>query len=108
VDMQNPFGYPIKQYVIVLAVACAGGVVKYINSAKKFHFGRLIIDIITSGFTGVMTFWFCESANIHGPMSAIMIAVGGLMGNKAWKEFIAIFRAKLGVPQIPEDKEANK
>jgi hypothetical protein len=107
VDLQNPFGYPIKQYVTVLIVACAGGLVKHINSAKRISVAKFVVDIITSGFTGVLTFWVCESANIHGPMSAILIATGGLMGNKAFKEFEAILKAKLGIAST-DKKEANK
>lgn len=103
----NPFGYPIKQYVWVIVLASVAGLVKHINSAKKLSVAKFVIDVCTAGFTGVLTFWLCESFNIHGPMSAILIATGGLMGNKTWKELEALWRSKLGVP-APQNTEDTK
>ncbi len=96
-DFKDPFGFPAVHYLWVLALACAGGLVKHLNSMQKLSWGKLVIDLITSGFTGVMTFWMCETANIHGPMSAVLISVGGLMGNRAWKEFEHVWRVKFGL-----------
>lgn len=93
----DPFGYPPKQYLWVILIACVGGLVKHMNSTKHFNWVRLVVDITTAGFTGVISFWACEAANIHGPMSAILIAVGGSMGNRAWSEFEALWKAKLGI-----------
>lgn len=92
----NPFSYPLKTYLLVLAVACAGGLVKHLNSTNKINLAKLCIDIITAGFTGVMTFWFCQAGNIHGPVAAILIATGGLMGNKAWHVFENFYKLKTG------------
>lgn len=103
----NPFGYPIRQYAWVIALASVAGLVKHINSAKKIHVAKFIVDVATAGFTGVLTFWFCESLNLHGPMSAILIATGGLMGNKTWKELEALWRSKFGIP-APQEKEDAK
>lgn len=102
VNGKDPFGYPLTQYLWVISIACIGGLVKHINSVQRIRGGKLVIDITTSGFTGVLTFWFCESANIHGPVSAIMIATGGLMGNRAWKEFENFWRMKFGVPAVAD------
>lgn len=97
-DGKDPFGYAIEQYLWVIGIACAGGIVKHLNNQKKMNVAKFIVDVLTSGFTGVLTFWFCESFNIHGPLSAIMIATGGLMGNRAWKEFENFWRIRLGMP----------
>jgi hypothetical protein len=103
----NPFGYPIRQYAWVIGVASIAGLVKHINSTKKLSIVKFAIDVGTAAFTGVLTFWFCEFLNVHGPMSAILIATGGLMGNKTWKELEALWRSKLGVP-APQEKEDAK
>lgn len=95
-DGKDPFGYPGITYVWVLGLACLGGLVKYLNSMNNFKFGRLIIDVISSGFTGLMTFWMCEFLNISGSLSAVLIATAGLMGNRAWKEFENIWLARIG------------
>lgn len=98
-DMKDPFGFPVMHYIWVLGLACLGGLVKHMNTAKEVKFTKLFVDLVSSAFTGVMTFWLCESTNIHGPLSAILISVGGLMGNRAWSEFESIWRAKFGVHQ---------
>ena len=103
----NPFGYPIKQYALVIAVSSVAGFIKHVNSAKKLNVAKFMIDVSTAGFTGVLTFWFCEAFNVHGPMSAILIATGGLMGNKTWKELEALWRVKFGVPP-QKDTEDNQ
>lgn len=105
-DFKDPFGFPAVHYLWVLALACLGGLVKHLNSMQKLSWGKLLIDLITSGFTGVMTFWMCETANIHGPMSAVLISVGGLMGNRAWKEFEHVWRVKFGLKY--EDRREDR
>ncbi len=107
-DGHDPFGYKLSQYLWVIGIACVGGLVKHLNQAKQFSALKLVIDVITAGFTGVLTFWLCESIHVQGPVSAIMIAVGGLMGNRAWKEFENIWRAKLGINHAASTNPANQ
>lgn len=102
-DNKNPFEYPLDLYLWVIGVACAGGVIKHVNSARTRNWGKLFADVLTAGFMGVLTFWFLEAIPIRGPMSAILIAVGGLMGNKAFKMFEAFYKAKLGFTREPGD-----
>ena len=84
---KDPFGYSLVTYIWVIGVACAGGAVKYLNSASKFSPASFARDVVTSGFTGLVTFWLCEWTNTTGPLMGVLIAVAGLMGNRAWKEF---------------------
>jgi hypothetical protein len=104
-DGKDPFDYSITQYLWVVGIACIAGLVKHINNAKKVNGGKFLIDLITAGFTGVLTFWLCESINIHGPISAILIATGGLMGNRAWFEFENFWRVRFGIPIVVNSKE---
>lgn len=103
---KDPFGYSLLTYAWVVGVACAGGAVKYLNSTVRFSFANLARDVVTSGFTGLITFWLCEWTNTQGPLMAVMIAVTGLMGNRAWKEFEGIVRSRLGVANSPPDVAA--
>jgi len=100
---KDPFGYSLITYVWVVGLACIGGAVKYLNSAARFSFASLARDVVTSGFTGLITFWLCEWTNTQGPLMAVLIAVTGLMGNRVWKEFENFARARLGIaPPAPE------
>jgi len=82
-------------FLVFIGIACVGGLIKHLNSKKKLSLVKLGIDLLTAGFTGVLTFWLCESINIHGSVSAILIATGGLMGNRVWVEFEQFYRTRL-------------
>lgn len=95
---RDPLGYPWTTYLWVIVIACVASVIKHLNSAKKFKRGRLLVDVLTAGAIGVLTFWLCEAREIRGPMSAVIIATAGAMGNRAWVEFENIWRMKVGLP----------
>jgi len=100
---KDPLGYPWTTYLWVIFIACVAGVIKHFKAMKRFRIGMFILDMMTAGFTGVITFWLCEARDIHGPMSAVLIAVTGAMGNKAWTELENIWRIKFGLKN--EDEE---
>lgn len=99
-DGKDPFGYPVYYYLYVITIACCAGLIKYLNKMQSFSIGKALIETITSGFTGLMTFWICKWANIDGPLLAFMIAVSGLMGSRAWQEFEHFWRLKFGVADL--------
>lgn len=99
---KDPLGYPWTTYLWVVFVACVAGFIKHLNASHQFSIRGLLVDVATAGFTGVVAFWLCEARDIHGPMSAVMIAVSGAMGNRCWKEFESIWRIKFGLKK-PED-----
>jgi hypothetical protein len=94
---KDPFGYSLSTYAWVIGVAVIGGAVKYLNDPDKFSFLRLFRDLTTAGFAGILTFWLCEWLNITGPLSAVLIAVSGLMGTQALKEMENLYLARLGL-----------
>lgn len=103
---KDPLGYPWSTYLWVIFVACVAGLVKHLNGMKQFSMGKLLIDGVTASFTGIIAFWLCEAKDIHGPMSAVMIAIAGAMGNRCWKEFENVWRLKFGLKQ--SEDEATK
>lgn len=105
-DGKDPFGYPIITYLAVIGLACFGGIVKYLNTATEFKFGRFCIDVITSGFTGILTFYVCQFLNITGSLSAVLIATSGLLGNRCFKTFEDIWLNKVG-GRYSQNNDAN-
>jgi CHASE2 domain-containing sensor protein len=95
---KDPFNYSIITYLWVIALACFGGIVKYINRNNDLKVFTLIRDLITAGFTGLLTFWLCDWVNITGPLSAVLIATSGLMGTRLLKELETLYRLRLGIP----------
>jgi hypothetical protein len=94
---KDPLGYPWTTYLWVVAIACLAGVVKHINAMRSFRVGKLVVDLITAAFVGVVTFWLCKARDIDGPMMAVAIAVAGAMGNRFWSELENIWRIKFGI-----------
>ena len=102
-DKSNPFGYPWITYVWVIGLACAGGAVKYLNkSSRAFSILVLIRDVVTAGFMGLITFWLCQWTNVTGPLSAVLIATSGLMGNHMTRELEILWKIKFGVRYDPQ------
>lgn len=101
---KDPLGYPWATYLWVVAIACAASVVKHINSVKHFKIRRLLVDLFTAGFMGVVAFWLCEAREIRGPMSAVAFAVAGAMGNRFLAELENIWRIKFGLKAAPKQE----
>jgi hypothetical protein len=101
---KDPFGYSLGTYLWAFGIAVIGGAVKYLNHSDRFSFYLLTRDLLTAGFAGILTFWVCEGFNIVGPISAVMIAVAGLMGTKALKEIENMWRLRMGLPVEKEDE----
>lgn len=96
---KDPFSYPLTTYAWVLGIAATAGLIKYLNGMQKFAFSRAVIEVITSGFTGVMTFWICKWGNIESSLLPFIVAVSGLMGTRAWQEFENFLRSRF--PTLP-------
>lgn len=105
---RDPLGYPWSTYLWVVLIACLAGLVKHLNSMSRFRLGKLLVDILTASFTGVIAFWLCKAKDIDGPMMAVVIAVAGLMGNRCWSEFENIWRLKFGLKQAEPAEVQDK
>ena len=50
---------------------------------------------------GLITFWLCQYTHIAGPLSAVLIATSGLMGNHMTRELEILWKIKFGVRYEP-------
>lgn len=105
---KDPFGYGLSTYAWVIGLAVIGGAVKYLNDSDKFSFITLLRDLVSAGFAGILTFWLCEWMVITGPLSAVLIAVSGLMGTKAIKEIQGLYLARLGLTNQASNKREGE
>lgn len=59
----------------------------YLNRIDKtgvtFSFARLTIEIITSGFVGIVSFMLCDAADFGWSYTAAIVAISGHMGTRA-------------------------
>lgn len=104
-NSKEPFDYPMLTYLWVIGLSAVAAAIRYLNSMEKFAAGRLFIEALSGGFTGLLTFWLCQWQNINGPLMAFLIGVSGLMGSRVWNEFMHVFRSRSGIPHPPPTPE---
>lgn len=100
-DEKDPFGYPLFTYVWVIGLGLVGGLLRYLTTMERFNIIRLITEILSSGFIGLITFWMCEYQDLGKLMTAILVAIAGHLGGKVWDEFLNFFRLKFGGTTAP-------
>lgn len=87
-DPQNQtFLVQLLPFLMAIALSCIGGLVSYLNRIDKggiaFSFFRLSIEIITSGFVGIISFMLCDYAELEWSATAAIVAISGHMGTRA-------------------------
>lgn len=85
---KDPTTYELITYGWVFLVASWGGVVNYIRKRREgiinfFSITEFIGELVTSAFSGLVTFFLCEAAHLHPMLSAAFIAISGHMGSRA-------------------------
>lgn len=87
-------------YLWVLLLAMMGGAVSYFQRVKdgktRFKWRALCIELLTSGFTGLLTLWICQAAGMSLPITAFMIGISGHMGTRAVFKMEALYNKLLG------------
>lgn len=73
-------------YIWVLALSTLGGLVSYFNRLEKKKIThsllRLVAEMITSSFVGIVTFMLCDAGNFSWQITAAMVAISGHMGTR--------------------------
>ena len=75
-------------YAWLFALAWFGGIVNYIKKIKLGHVSRFNIteflgDMITSGFSGLITFYLCQASGFNDFATAALVGMSGHMGSRA-------------------------
>ncbi|MDK2122609.1 phage holin family protein [Parachitinimonas caeni] len=90
--MEKYFDWPLiaKQALSVgwvVALSMVGGAVNHFRhlreQRRQFRFGPLAIELLTSGFVGLLTYWFCMAASVNAPFTAVLVGISGHMGTRA-------------------------
>lgn len=89
---KNPLEYSVSEYALFLGVSVLGGLVSWWNKVRTgvipaTSINHLIGELCTSGFAGLLTFWFCEWSGFPQLLTAIFTGVMGHMGTRGMALF---------------------
>jgi hypothetical protein len=87
-DGKDPTSYSLITYIWVTGLAVGGGLVSYMHKLQigvrsPFSLIEFFGELITAGFTGLITFWLCESTGISPLLTAVFVGISGHMGSRA-------------------------
>ncbi len=88
VPEKDPTSYGLLTYAWVCALSCLGGATSFAakvrtGKARWFNFTELLGELVTSAFTGILTFYLCQNANFNGLLTAALVGIAGHMGSRA-------------------------
>ncbi len=100
-------GFQILTYAWVIGLSTWGGLVNYISKIKsgqiaRFNLTELIGDICISGFTGLLTFWLCQTANFDELLTAVFVGISGHMGARMIGKIEHILSRKFPLVDLTE------
>lgn len=83
----NPKFAHLITYLWVLLLSTFGGLASFarrIKSGETIHHPvrDLFVDLLISGFTGLLTFWLCIYGAIDYPLNAVLIGIASHMGTR--------------------------
>ena len=82
---KDPSTFSAITYAWVILISMWGGAVSFIGKLKSgntraFNIVEFIGEIFISAFSGLLTFYLCESANIDKLHEIVLVAISGHMG----------------------------
>jgi hypothetical protein len=54
----------------------------YPKPAKPYNLTELVGELVTAAFSGMLTFWLCEQADIAPLMTSALVGISGHMGSR--------------------------
>lgn len=85
---KDPATIPLLTYAWVIGISVMGGVVNFMRKlqtghARVFNLLEFVGEIVTAGFTGIITFYLFTSSGIDPLTTAAAVGVSGHMGSRA-------------------------
>jgi len=85
--IKDPTSYSLLTYAWIILLSTAGGALNFVRKARlgeiaKFDFILFFVEVLASGFVGVITFWLCEHANFDPLLTAALVGISGHMGSR--------------------------
>lgn len=97
---KDPLSVSHATYLWVIVLSMWGGIVRIMREIKFGGKTRkeivliFVAELMTSGFTGLVTFFACQKQGIDPMYSAVMVAMSGYMGGRALSWLEDIYKGK--------------
>lgn len=105
---KDPLNYSVLTYAWVISLSSWGGIVSFYRKmqsgrVRPFNLTEFVGEIVTSGLTGIITFFLCEHGGIDPLLTAALVGVSGHMGSRALSqlEYFLMKRAGIQDDQSP-------
>lgn len=87
-EPKDPTSFGLITYLWVMGLSVGGGLVSYMHKLqlgvrRPFSIIEFIGELVTSGFTGVITYFLCQSSGISPLLTAVFVGISGHMGSRA-------------------------
>ena len=84
---KDPTTYSFITYAWIVFLSALGGAISFLRKrrsgeARPFNVVELVGELMTSGFSGLITFWLCEASAINPLVTAALIGIAGHMGSR--------------------------
>lgn len=84
---KSPETYEFFTYIWVICLSVWGGMASYLYRVKmlgiSFSLSAFFIDLVISGFVGLITFFLCEASHFEPLLTAVLVGVSAHMGTRA-------------------------
>ncbi len=84
---KSPETYGFLTYIWVIFLSVWGGMASHLYHFKmtgsSFSLSAFFIDLLISGFVGLITFFLCESSGFDSLLTAVLVGVSAHMGTRA-------------------------
>lgn len=88
---KDPSNYSLMTYLVFAGAAVWGGLVTHIQHIRRhnkpFLWREAIMQIVISGFAGMLTSWLCWYMSAPIPLAGFMAGTAGFMGSRALELF---------------------
>lgn len=84
---KDPTAYSFITYAWIVFLSAWGGAISFLRKrksgeARPFNLVELVGELMTSGLSGLITFWLCEASAINPLVTAALVGIAGHMGSR--------------------------
>lgn len=81
--------FKLPQSVICILIASAGGLTNFLMDEEHSIY-RLVVSMVTAGFTGFLVFLFCKEMGYSDNIISVLCGISGLSG----EAFLKVIKKK--------------